>query len=207
MMASFQHEETAMSENTNARVSPVVAIAATAVTLFSLVGIGVLTGIIPSSYSKDAEQPPMETATAPAPASAQNATHPPVAKASSHTRVANAEPARAPAACATCGTVTSVHVVEHKGEGSGLGAVAGGVIGGVLGNHVGGGNGRTIATVAGIAGGALAGNEVEKRVKTDRSYQVAVRMDDGAIRHFTYKEQPAFQAGDPVRVVDGRLVN
>jgi outer membrane lipoprotein SlyB len=98
-----------------------------------------------------------------------------------------------------------VNAVEKKGEGSGLGAVAGGVVGGLLGNQVGGGTGRTIATVAGVAGGALAGNEVEKRYKTERRYDVAVRMDDGTTRHFTYEEAPGYEPGDKVKVVDGRL--
>jgi hypothetical protein len=39
----------------------------------------------------------------------------------------------------------------------------GAVIGGLLGNHVGSGNGRKLATVAGIIGGGIAGNEIAKR--------------------------------------------
>ncbi|MGE5523191.1 MAG: glycine zipper 2TM domain-containing protein [Rhodospirillaceae bacterium] len=206
-----------MTEN-KTKVSPIVAIAATSITLFSLVGIGVLTGIIPSSYSRDAEQQ-----TVAAPAAEQKAprertahrTSEPTRVASADSRAMSTEPRRvaaaeapkraAPAVCASCGTVTSVNAVEKKGEGSGLGAVAGGVVGGLLGNQVGGGNGRTIATVAGVAGGALAGHEVEKRYKAERHYDVAVRMDDGSIRHFTYESQPEYQPGDKVKVADGRL--
>lgn len=42
------------------------------------------------------------------------------------------------------------------------GTVIGGVAGGVLGHQIGGGKGKTLATVAGAAGGAYAGNQVQK---------------------------------------------
>src|SRR5947208_2527003 len=75
----------------------------------------------------------------------------------------------APAAlalCKECGTVTDVKTVKRAGEASGIGAVAGGVIGGVLGHQVGAGRGRDVATVAGAAGGAYAGHEIEKSQKS-----------------------------------------
>ncbi len=198
------------------KTSPIVAIAAGSLIVFSLIGIGVMTGIIPSSRSQSAEPAkPAATAAAPeAPASAKpeapvhrragETKHTPSTRPAEHARVASATPA--PAVCADCGTVASVNVTEHKGEGSGLGAVAGGIVGGVLGNQVGGGSGRQIATVAGVAGGALAGHQIEKTMKSTKQYQVSVRMDDGSVRHFTYDAQPQMQPGDKVRVVDGKLV-
>ncbi|MGE5161503.1 MAG: glycine zipper 2TM domain-containing protein [Betaproteobacteria bacterium] len=45
------------------------------------------------------------------------------------------------------------------------GTVIGGVAGGLLGNQIGGGRGKTIATVAGAAGGAYAGNQVQKNMQ------------------------------------------
>jgi hypothetical protein len=42
-----------MSESQN-RVSPIIAIAAVSVIVFSAVGVGVMTGVIPSSLSKTA---------------------------------------------------------------------------------------------------------------------------------------------------------
>jgi uncharacterized protein YcfJ len=41
------------------------------------------------------------------------------------------------------------------------GTVLGGVVGAVLGNQIGGGTGKTVATIAGGAGGAYAGNKVQ----------------------------------------------
>ncbi len=96
------------------------------------------------------------------------------------------------AVCADCGTVQSVTAVERQGQVNGvpvgnttigLGTVAGGVIGGLLGNQVGNGNGKTLATVVGAAGGAYAGNTVEKNMKKVTVYDVRVRMDDGSIRN------------------------
>ena len=96
------------------------------------------------------------------------------------------------AVCADCGTVQSVTAVQRQGEVNGvavgnttigLGTVAGGVIGGLLGNQVGNGNGKTAATVIGAAGGAYAGNVVEKNMKKVTVYDVRVRMDDGTTRN------------------------
>lgn len=39
------------------------------------------------------------------------------------------------------------------------------MIGVLLGNHVGGGHGKTLATIAGAVGGGYIGNEVEKRTR------------------------------------------
>jgi outer membrane lipoprotein SlyB len=84
--------------------------------------------------------------------------------------------------CARCGRVASVQTVKIKGQGSGVGAVAGGVVGGVVGHQLGGGSGKTALTVLGAIGGGLAGNEVERRVRSETLYDVRVRMDDGSYR-------------------------
>jgi uncharacterized protein YcfJ len=43
--------------------------------------------------------------------------------------------------------------------------VIGGVAGGLLGHQIGGGRGKTVATVAGAAGGAYVGNQVQKSMQ------------------------------------------
>ena len=175
------------------KVSPIVAIAAVSLIIFSAVGVGVMTGIIPSSISKNADAPAV--AEAPKPVAAPAPTPAPAEK-----------PRTVKRACTNCGSVVSVDAVKQKGEGSGLGAIGGAVVGGVLGNQVGRGSGRTAATVVGAGAGAYAGHEIEKHVKSTSSYVVAVRMDDGSSRSFGYDTEPAFRAGDKVRVVEGRLV-
>jgi outer membrane lipoprotein SlyB len=94
------------------------------------------------------------------------------------------------AVCATCGVVEGVREVEVKGEGTGLGAIGGAVVGGALGNQVGKGNGRKAMTVLGAVGGGLAGHEIEKRARSEKHYEVRVRMDDGSVRTLTQKTAP-----------------
>lgn len=85
----------------------------------------------------------------------------------------------------------------------GLGTVAGGVVGGLLGNQVGGGNGKTAMTVLGVAGGAFAGNTIEKNMKKVTVYQMRVRMNDGSLR--TVEQAGAIQSGSRV-IVEGNTL-
>lgn len=50
------------------------------------------------------------------------------------------------------------------------GLAIGGVAGGVLGNQIGGGKGRTIATVAGAAGGAYAGKKIQENQQSKNTH-------------------------------------
>jgi outer membrane lipoprotein SlyB len=104
------------------------------------------------------------------------------------------------AVCTSCGIVESVNAVQQKGQGTGLGAVAGGVLGGVVGHQVGGGHGKTAMTVLGAIGGGLAGNEVEKRARSETLFDIGVRMEDGNTRMF--RRSQAMAIGTHV-VVDG----
>jgi outer membrane lipoprotein SlyB len=108
------------------------------------------------------------------------------------------------------GVVQSIDTMGG-GQGSGgttLGTVAGAVVGGVLGNQVGSGRGRTAATVAGAAGGALAGGQMQRNSQgaSAASYQVAVRMDNGAIQTLAMNAPPNVQVGDRVRISNGVIV-
>lgn len=114
-----------------------------------------------------------------------------------------AVPALAQTKCDACGRVQSVRYVERKGEGSGVGLVAGGVVGGVLGHQIGSGRGNTAATVVGAAGGAYAGNEIEKNRNKKSYWSVAVKLDSGATRTLTFGARPAVREGERVKLVDG----
>ena len=105
--------------------------------------------------------------------------------------------------CVDCGVVQSMRYVQEKGQGSGLGLIAGGVVGGVLGHQIGSGRGNTVATIAGAGAGAYAGNEIEKNKKSKSYWAVAIRMDNGATRNFTYTSKPAVNEGERVKLVDG----
>jgi len=232
--------------DTQSKVSPIIAIAAGSVIVFSAVGVGVMTGLIPSSFSNVEQHPDAtKSATAAAPAApvvsppaATVTTTPAPAKPAPAPRTAATAPKAAPSpapsagaeqappvadaqqapsraerkraaarACANCGTVQAVNAVERPGEGSGLGAIGGAVVGGMLGNQIGDGSGRRIATVAGAAAGAYGGHQVEKHVKSSKSWNVVVRMQDGESRTFPFASEPGFRSGDRVKVVDGRLVH
>ncbi len=196
------------------KLNPLIMLAAISVTLFSLLGIAALTGVLPTSFSKNAETALEAEApkAAPEKAKAQSASSTPAkprSKAEAPARTASApapEPSRTAAAvCNNCGVIAEVRAIKQAGEGSGLGAVAGGVVGGLLGNQVGGGSGKKIATVAGAAGGAYAGHQVEKNMKSTTRYDVIVNMNDGSTRTFSYDAPPAYQPGAKVRVVNDTL--
>jgi outer membrane lipoprotein SlyB len=114
-----------------------------------------------------------------------------------------AQARRTAASCTHCGVVESVRAVKQKGQGTGLGAVAGGVVGGAIGNQFGRGGGRTAMTVLGAVGGGLAGNEIEKRARSETLYEVRVRMDDGSLR--TLRQRTAPKQGARV-VVEGNTL-
>ncbi|RQO81737.1 glycine zipper 2TM domain-containing protein [Acidovorax sp. FJL06] len=113
-----------------------------------------------------------------------------------------AQPVRAAApVCRSCGRVESVQAVQQAAPATGVGAVAGGVLGAVVGNQIGKGSGRTAATVLGAVGGGYVGHKVEERTRTHTVYEVAVRMEDGSLRHFQRAEPTA--VGTPV-VLQGK---
>jgi outer membrane lipoprotein SlyB len=107
------------------------------------------------------------------------------------------------AICLECGVVQSVHEVDTKGAGSGVGAVGGAVVGGVLGHQVGDGDTRKIGAVVGAVAGGLLGNEIEKQVKTTKTFEIAVRFDDGSNRVITEATASPWRVGDKVKVVNG----
>jgi outer membrane lipoprotein SlyB len=107
--------------------------------------------------------------------------------------------------CVNCGVVEAINVVEVKGEGSYLGKIAGGVAGALLGSQVGSGRGTTVAEVAGAAGGVFVGNEIEKRMKTTKHFEVVVRLENGGSQTISYDAQPPFAVGAKVKVENGAL--
>ncbi|GGI53244.1 glycine zipper 2TM domain-containing protein [Oxalicibacterium solurbis] len=190
------------TQSTSHRIHPLVAAAAVGVLLFSLVGVAAMTGLLPNSDSKNSPQEEVATVDTKTDTNTDKKSQAPVRE-SAPTRTASAPPA--PPACHSCGRVEAVRSVQSAAQPSGVGVVGGAVVGGLLGNQIGGGSGRTLATVAGAVGGGYAGNEIEKRTRTRTTYEVRVRMEDGKIRNFPYNNPPPWHEGDRVRVVDGYL--
>jgi outer membrane lipoprotein SlyB len=193
-------------------IHPLVAGAAAAVIIASGVGVAAMTGKLPGSSAQQADPqaaapaaapaktPPAQPTQAPAAAAAKPHPSKPVQVASAATSAAQAKPH-----CAACGVVVDVKEVVVKGEGSGVGVVAGGVAGGVLAHEIFDGRNQGLATIAGAAGGAVAGNAIEKNVKTKKHYEVAVRMNDGSSKTIAYAEAPAWKPGDKVKVAGAKL--
>jgi len=174
---------------------PLMLIAAITVIVFSIVGIATMLGWLPSAQSM---ADPASRANAGSGAESAPVRALPASSAS--------ERAPAPAQCANCGVIESIHVVESQGEGSGIGAVTGGVVGGVVGNQVGRGTGRAVMTVVGAGAGAYAGHEIEKNVKRSTQYQIGVRMGDGNLRTVHQQTPPALGVGQKVQVTESGLV-
>ena len=94
----------------------------------------------------------------------------------------------------------------RRGEGPdapGVGMVAGGVLGGVLGHQIGSGRGNTVATIAGAAGGAYVGNEVEKNKNTKTYWSVAHQDGQRQHAHLHLQQPAAVHEGERVKLVDG----
>jgi outer membrane lipoprotein SlyB len=198
---------------------PLIIIAAIAITLFSLVGIGAVLGWIPTSVGNPgaASAPvalaPEQPAAQPEEAKPERkpAVKPkpkPVAKSeplheSARAAVPPPPPVVVAAICRECAVIEEVREVEKTGQASGAGAVGGAVVGGVIGHQMGGGRGKDVATVLGVIGGGLAGNAIEKNAKKTVEYQIVVRYEDGTKGLFTQATPPSWRPGDKVKVING----
>lgn len=104
------------------------------------------------------------------------------------------------------GVIDAIEPISGKfegigGTGIGVGAVIGGVVGGMIGHQVGGGTGKDAATVAGVAGGALLGHEIEKRTMQEKDgYRIRVRFENGGNQTVEQKSIEELHVGDRARI-------
>jgi uncharacterized protein YcfJ len=150
------------------RIHPLVAVAAVSVSLFSMLGIAAITGVLPSSHGTNADaasavvQP---TAAVPDDWDANKT----LQKNLQPKHVAHAQAVAGGGAAQQSTTNNTTHTAPvqtaHKSvpQNSAVGIGVGALIGGVLGNQVGSGDGKTLATIAGAIGGGYVGNEVAKK--------------------------------------------
>lgn len=87
----------------------------------------------------------------------------------------NASPA---AAKVVCRDVQVVHKVPHKDQHRVAGTAIGAVAGGLLGHQVGGGKGKTLATVGGAVAGGVIGNKVQEAHQDSQTYTTTERRCD-----------------------------
>jgi outer membrane lipoprotein SlyB len=209
-------ENNAMDSNTTTRLNPLLMAAAASVMVLSAVGVAALTGIIPSSKGQESTlQLAPEVVKPIEPAISHPVTQPAAKK--NVVRKSASQPLEPVAAQAPTveeapkpqvlaghlAVVESVREVKDPGEAKGVGAVAGGVVGGVVGNKL--GKGKALGTIIGAAGGAFAGHQIEKHVRADKRWEIALRLDDGSQRTLSSEVEPAWRAGDRVRLVDDKL--
>jgi outer membrane lipoprotein SlyB len=95
--------------------------------------------------------------------------------------------------------ITSVQIETNQHQG--VGAVVGGLAGLGIGSLIGGGTGRDVAMVLGTVGGALVGNEVQK--KHDRpilGQQIIVRTSNGVLVSITQPASASLRVGQRVYI-------
>lgn len=208
-----------MDTQSNKTIRPLLWVAGIAIILFGGAGTAALMGWIPVSTGGSPAIAPV-AAEKPSATAIVNGVPVPRARSSNSSNSSNsssssiesrAAPLAAtgnapmPTKCLDCGVIESTREVATRGQTTGLGAVGGAVVGGVIGNQVGSGRGQDIATVVGAVGGVIAGNEIEKRVKSTKSYEITVRLEDGSSRVVPQASVPSWRAGDRVRIVDGSI--
>ena len=83
----------------------------------------------------------------------------------------------------------------------GVGAVVGGLAGLGIGSLIGAGTGRDVAMVLGTLGGALTGNEIQKRRdQPEPGQQIIVRVTSGVLVMVTQPVDSRLQPGMPVYI-------
>jgi len=178
------------------RFKPLLVAATASAVALSAVGIAAV-----STSGKTSEvQLPQEIVQPVAPAISHPVAARPVAKPAARRTVEAPKPVPALGQLAV---VESVREVKEAGDAKGVGAVAGGVAGGVLGHKL--GKGKGVVTVIGAAAGAFGGHQIEKQVRAEKHWETTVRLNDGSQRTLKSEDQPAWRAGDRVRVVNGEL--
>jgi len=94
-------------------------------------------------------------------------------------------------------SATQIPTNHHQG----LGAVVGGLAGLGIGSLIGGGTGRDVAMVAGAIGGAVIGNEVQKKHdKPIAGQQIIVRLSSGVLVQITQPVGPPLRVGQRVYI-------
>ncbi len=109
------------------------------------------------------------------------------------------------AVCDECGTVQQVKQKEQKTKTSKAGMVGGAVVGGVLGHQLGGGTGKTLATIGGAAAGGYVGEKMEQKHNAKVVWVTTVKLKDGTIKTFEQEAKPFWKAGNVVKVSGDKL--
>jgi uncharacterized protein YcfJ len=110
-----------------------------------------------------------------------------------------------PAICRDCGVIDRIDEIPVEGKAGAGGAIIGGVVGSIIGNQIGNGHQRDVARILGMAGGAYAGNQIEKSNNKSVRYEMVVRFEDGTTRRIDSATPPSWRVGDRVRLQNGAI--
>lgn len=95
--------------------------------------------------------------------------------------------------------ITSVQIQSNHHQG--VGAVVGGVVGLGLGSLIGNGTGRDVAMVLGTVGGAIAGNQIQKKNEQPiDGQQIIVRIANGVLVSITQPFNPSLRKNQRVYI-------
>jgi outer membrane lipoprotein SlyB len=118
----------------------------------------------------------------------------------------------APAGAMEFGRITNIEFMPAGSTVSSgpniLGAVVGGAAGALLGSQIGGGSGRSAATVLGGVAGAVLGSQIARNqqgVTTQPGYRITMMTDQGFTRVYEVPATGDLRVGDRVRV-DGGVI-
>jgi uncharacterized protein YcfJ len=87
-----------------------------------------------------------------------------------------------------CHDETITHTKPVKDQNRLLGTGIGALVGGILGHQIGGGSGKTLATVAGAGAGGYAGNKIQQNTQRNDTYTTT---EQRCATVYDLKEEPA----------------
>ena len=87
-----------------------------------------------------------------------------------------------------CHDEAVTHARPVKDQDRLLGTGIGALVGGILGHQVGGGTGKTLATIAGAGAGGYAGNQIQRKVQQSDTYTTT---EQRCITAYDLQEEPA----------------
>lgn len=100
------------------------------------------------------------------------------------------------------GYVTDVRdIIVHGDQRSVGGAAIGALLGGIAGSNIGGGLGRTAATVGGATVGGLVGQHVGKSNGGTPVSRLTVRFENGDVRSYDIEPDETFRVGEQVKII------
>jgi len=102
------------------------------------------------------------------------------------------------------GVIDAIETTRVSSNEIGAGAIVGGVVGGILGHQVGGGTGKDVSTIAGVAGGAVVGHQLEKNSKQQDAYRIQIRLERGGYQTVT-QSITDLRVGDRVRIENNHV--